>query len=405
MTRTLAIDGGAPLRSTPMPTWPAPGETEVAAVSAVVASGRLNYHAGTEGASLEAEYAAALDRRHAVAVANGTLALELALRAFEIGPGDDVVVPARTFIATASAVVAVGATPVVADIDPVSNNMTAFTLAQAMTERTRAVIPVHVGGWPVDMPDLMRVAAERDLIVIEDCAQAHGGSFGGRPLGSFGHAAAFSFCQDKIISAGEGGLLVLDDDAAFERAWAYKDHGKSLAKLSDPEFMSGPTSYKWLHDSFGSNWRMPEMCSALVRVGLAKLPEWHAARTRNARRLSAALACLPALSVPMVAEDAAHAYYRLYAAVDTAALAEGWDRDRIARAIAAEGVPVQYGVCAELYREGAFFAAGIAPSDPLPGAAHAHATSLAFYVHPTLSESDIDDTAAAVRSVFEAATR
>jgi len=407
VSRTLAIDGGTPVRTTPLPAWPSPGEQELAAVTGVIRSGKLNYWTGTEGRSLEHEYAALLGRAHGVAVANGTLALELALRAFSIGAGDEVVVPSRTFIATASAVVAVGATPVVCDVDADSGNLTATTVASVISARTRAVIPVHVGGWPVDMDPLLALAGARGLVVIEDCAQAHGGAYRGRPVGSLGgHAAAFSFCHDKIVPAGEGGLLVLDDAAAYERAWAYKDHGKSLAKVRDAENgTGGATSFRWLVDSFGSNWRIDEFSAAMARSGMRSLPEWHEVRTANALRLASALAAVPGLRVPLPADDTQHAFYRLYAYVRPEALAPGWDRNRIARSVVAEGVPCQYGTCAEIYREQAFVDARLAPETRLPGAAHLHEVSLAFPVHPTLSDVDIDDIASAVRSVMEVAVR
>lgn len=407
MTRRLAIDGGTPLRSVPMPTWPAPSQEAVGLVAEIVRSGRLNYWGGKHGRAFEHEYAEFTGRHHAIAVANGTLALELALRAFEIGPGDEVVVPARTFIATASTVVAVGARPVVADIDSDSGCITTASVEAAITPLTRAVIPVHIGGWPAEMEPLVELAAKRDLIVVEDCAQAHGAVYRSRPAGGLGsHAAAFSFCQDKIVPAGEGGLLVLDDEAAFERAWAYKDHGKSLGKVREyTDADDGSTDFRWLVDSFGSNWRLAEVSAALGRIGLGSLREWHAARTRNALRLAEGITDLTGLRVPLPASDIEHAFYRLYAFIDPDALAPGWDRDRIARAIVAEGVPVQYGTCAEIYRERAFVDAGLTPEERLPNAAHAHGTSLAFFVHPTLDASDIDDTIAAVRTVLEVAAR
>jgi hypothetical protein len=402
VTEPLAIDGGTPVRTAPMPVWPAPGDDEVAAATEVLRSGRLNYWTGEHARAFEAEYAASLGRAHGIALANGTLALELALRAFGIGSGDEVVVPARTFIATASAVVAVGATPVVADIGRDSGCLTAQTVSAVLTPRTRAVIPVHLGGWPAEMDVLVGLARTHGLVVIEDCAQAHGGVYRGRAVGALGsHAAAFSFCQDKIIPIGEGGMLVLDDHAAYERAWAYKDHGKTLAKVRGAE--GGPTSFRWLVDSFGSNWRLAEISAAIARVGLKKLPAWHEARKANALRLAGGLAEVRGLRLPLPPGHAEHGFYRLYAFVEPAALSPGWDRDRIARAIVAEGVPCQYGTCAEIYREQAFVDAGLAPAERLPNAAHAHETSIAFFVHPTLTAADIDDTVAGVTKVMEVA--
>jgi hypothetical protein len=410
----LAIDGGTPVRSSPLPRWPDPTQAEIDAAVAVLRSGAINYHTGSEGRTFEAEYASRLGRTHGVALANGTLALELALRAFGIGSGDDVIVPARTFIATASACVAVGARPVVADIDPDSNCLTPRTVAAALTPETRAVIPVHLAGWPADMPGLMELAAARDLVVIEDCAQAHGAAIAGREVGSWGHAAAFSFCQDKIITTGgEGGMLVLDDSEAYERAWAYKDHGKSLAKLEGREDAvahgdqapgHGPV-FRWVHDSFGTNWRLSEIQSAIGRVALRELDGWVARRRANAARLAGALTDVPGIRIPLPSGGVQHAYYRLMGRVDTDALAPGWTRDRMIAAIAAEGVPCFFGTCAEIYRERAFADAGFAPAERLPGARTADAESIAFLVHSTLEAADIDDTAAAVAKVMAVAHR
>lgn len=405
MPETLAIEGGAPVRSTPMPTWPAPSDAQVEAVAAVMRSGRINYWTGTEGRTLETEYAERLGRRHALAVANGTLALELALRGFGVGAGDEVVIPARTFMATAGCVVAVGATPVFADIDRDSSDLTADTLEAVVTDRTAAVIVVHVAGWPAEMDEIVGVAREHDLVVVEDCAQAHGATYRGRPVGSLGDAACFSFCQDKIVAAGEGGILVLDNQDAYERAWAYRDHGSSFTKLSDPDFMSRPASFRWIRDSFGSNYRLPELEAAAVRAGERDLPAGHARRVELASRLARGLADVRGIRVPLPPEYSEHAFYRLYAYADPSGLADGWDRDRVLFAIAAEGVPVQYGVCAELYREAAFTSAGLGLPNRLPGAAAVHESSLAFYVHPTLTHGDIDDVVAAVRKVMTVAAR
>jgi dTDP-4-amino-4,6-dideoxygalactose transaminase len=253
------------------------------------------------------------------------------------------------------------------------------------------------------MDPLLAFARERGLIVIEDCAQAHGAMYRGKPVGSFGDAACFSFCQDKIVAAGEGGLLALDDDAAFTIAWEYKDHGKSLAKLTSPEFMGEPVSFRWIHDSFGSNYRLPEVEAAIVRAGERELPSTHRRRTELALRLMDGLRAVRGIRVPWPHAHVAHAFYRLYVSVVPDELAEGWDRDRILFAIAAEGVPVQYGSCAELYREQAFASAGLGLDHRLPGAALVDDTSLAFFVHPTLFDSDIDDVIIAVRKVMEVA--
>lgn len=402
MHQTLAIDGGEPLRTRGFAPWPHHGEDEVAAAAAVLRSGKVNQWTGQEVRGFEADYAAALDVPHAIALANGTLALELALLAFGIGPGDEVVTTARTFIASASAVVMRGALPVIADVDMVTQNITPETITACITPATRAIIAVHLAGWPCDMPAIMALAERHGLMVIEDCAQAHGAAIDGRAVGTFGHAAAFSFCQDKIMTtAGEGGLLVLHDHAAFERAWAFKDHGKSLAAVFG---RSHPPGFRWLHESFGTNWRMTEIQAAIGRLQLAKLPAWTAQRQANAARLDAGLAGLAGLRLAKPPQGIAHARYKYYCFARTERLAPGWTNQRIAEAVTAEGIPCFTGSCSEIYLEKAFVDAGIGPAQRLPGAMRLADESLTLLVHPTLDEGDMDESAAAMAKVMQVAT-
>jgi dTDP-4-amino-4,6-dideoxygalactose transaminase len=267
-----------------MTNWPVFDDEQIAAAAAVLRSGRVNYWTGEEGRAFEAEFADAVGCRYGIALANGTVALELALRGFEIGAGDEVVVTPRTFLATASCAVACGATPVFADVDPVSQNITADTIRAVLSPRTKAVIAVHLAGWPCDMEPIATLCRERGLKLIEDCAQAHGATYRGRPVGSLGDAAAFSFCQDKIMTtAGEGGMLVTDDRTLWSRAWAYKDHGKSFEAVYERQH---PPGFRWLHESFGTNWRMTELQAAIGRVQLRRLPAWLEHRRRNAAILT-----------------------------------------------------------------------------------------------------------------------
>jgi dTDP-4-amino-4,6-dideoxygalactose transaminase len=399
----LAISGGSPVRTSPFPTWPFFAEDEISATSRVLASGRVNYWTGEECHLFEGEFAAFVGTRHAISLANGTLALELALLALDIGAGDEVIVPARTFIATASCAVARGARPVVADIDPVTQNLTAETVRQVLTPRTRAIIAVHLAGWPCDMEPLLELAHRHDIRVIEDCAQAHGASYKGHPVGSLGDCAAFSFCQDKIMTTGgEGGLLVLNDTRLWEKAWAYKDHGKSHSAVFQNNH---PPGFRWLHESFGSNFRMTEMQAAIGRLQLVKLPQWRQKRRANAGQLAAGFASLPGLRITTPPTDVGHAYYKYYVFVEPTALAEGWDAHRISLTINAEGVPCFTGSCPEIYREQAFTDRNWAPLERLPVARMLGETSLMFLVHPTLGEVEMTDTVAAVRKVMQAATQ
>lgn len=383
--------------------WPQYSEDEVAAVTSVLRSGRVSQWTGQEIGRFETEYAAHLDRRHAVAVMNGTVALELALRVLGVGPGDEVITTPRTFIASASVAVMCGATPVMADVDRDSGNIGAAEIERVLSPRTKAIIVVHLGGWPADMTAIMELARSRGVAVIEDCAQAHGALHRGRPVGSFGDIAAFSFCQDKIITTGgEGGMLVLDDDEQFKRAWGFKDHGKGYDTVFNREH---PPGFQWLHDDFGTNWRMTEMQAALGRIQLARLEQTVAQRRRNAELWDSHLAGLDALRTPRAAAGDRHSFYRYYTYVRTEALAPGWSRDRIREELRAAGLPVTAGSCGEIYREEAFVTSGLAPSERLPVARELGETSLAFLTHPTLSEEALHEAGELVAGVVTEATR
>ncbi|TWT87096.1 UDP-4-amino-4-deoxy-L-arabinose--oxoglutarate aminotransferase [Pseudobythopirellula maris] len=381
--------------------WPVCDEEQQEAALRVLRSGKLNYWTGEEGKLFEREYAQSLGRHHAITLANGTLALELALHAFGVGPGDEVVVPARTFIATASAVVARGAKPVVADVDYDSQNVTAETIEAVLTTRTKAVIPVHLAGWPCEMGPILDLAEQRGLIVIEDCAQAHGAELNGRPVGSFGHAAAFSFCQDKILTtAGEGGMLVLDDEAAWKRAWSFKDHGKGYDAVFNRDH---PPGFRWLHESFGSNYRMTEVQSAIGRVALRRLPEWLETRRRNAKAIDRILSEAPSLRVPVPPAGVSHAHYKHYVFVRPERLLKGWDRDRVMDEINARGVPCFSGSCSEIYLEKAF-PSEWRPRHRLPVAKELGETSLMLLVDPTHTAEECGNFARTVYSVIDEAS-
>ncbi|GFO55070.1 aminotransferase [Geomonas sp. Red276] len=396
----LAVEGGAPVRTTPFAPWPYFTPEEIAAATLPLASGKVNYWTGTEGREFEKEFAKAAGCSHAIALANGTLALELALYGLGIGPGDEVITTSRTFIASASCIVMRGATPVVADVDPVSQNVTADTIRPLINARTKAIIAVHLAGWPCDMEPIRDLAAEHGLKVVEDCAQCHGATYKGRPVGSLGDVAAFSFCQDKIMTTGgEGGILTTNDPALWEKCWAYKDHGKSFQAVYHREH---PPGFRWLHESFGTNWRMTEMQSAIGRVQLRLLPEWTRTRREHSALLTACFERLPALRVTVPGEGIGHAYYKYYVFVRPDLLKEGWDRDRIMNAVTAEGIPCFSGSCSEIYLEKAFDQQG-RPAKRHPVAKELGETSLMFLVHPTLGRQEILDTCAAVEKVMAAA--
>jgi dTDP-4-amino-4,6-dideoxygalactose transaminase len=382
--------------------WPVFEQDEIDAVAEVLASGKVNYWTGNNGREFEREFADHCDAKHAVALGNGTQALELALEAAGIHCGHDVIVTPRTFIASASCAVRLGARPVFADVSPESQNLTPESVEAALTPNTKAIIAVHHAGWPCDMDALMSVAQKHDLVLIEDCAQAHGARYKGRPVGGLGHVAAFSFCQDKIMTTGgEGGMLVTDNEAIWKKAWAIKDHGKSFDAVYNEEHAPG---FRWLHRSFGTNMRMTEMQAVIGRIQLKKLADWNRKRSENALRLAEVLSKCAAVTVPLPDAEIQHAFYRLYAFVDADKLAVGWDRDRISAAINARGVPCFIGSCPEIYEEQAFAAADLRPKAPMPNAASLGPKSLAFLVHPTLTDHDVERMCDVIQEVTSTAT-
>jgi dTDP-4-amino-4,6-dideoxygalactose transaminase len=385
----------------PFAAWPHFDADEIEAAASVLRSGKVNYWTGQEGRLFETEFAQSVGTKYAICVANGTVALELALQALGIGRGDEVITASRTFIASASCIVMRGARPVCVDVDRDSQNITAETIRRAITPRTKAIIAVHLAGWPCDMDEILRLAAEYDLRVIEDCAQAQGAMYKGRAVGSIGDVAAFSFCQDKIMTtAGEGGMLTTNHHEIWERAWSFKDHGKNYDAVYNRQHGAG---FRWLHESFGTNWRMTEMQAALGRVALKKVPRWVETRRRHAQTLTKALSGLPGLRIPPTPASIHHAYYKYYAFVCPEMLQDSWDRNSILHAIEAQGVPCFVGSCSEIYLEKAFVARRRHPS--LPVAKLLGETSLMFLVHPTLSDDDIATTCQTIERVIAKAVK
>ncbi|HKD79596.1 MAG TPA: DegT/DnrJ/EryC1/StrS aminotransferase family protein [Candidatus Angelobacter sp.] len=386
----------------PFAPWPYFAPDEIAAAVRVLESGKVNYWTGDEGRRFELEFAKFAGCQYGVAVANGTVALELALRAVGVELGDEVITASRTFIASASCAVALGARPVCADVDRNSGNVTADTIRAVCTPATKAIVAVHLAGWPCEMDPILDLARERGLKVVEDCAQAHGAMYRGRPVGSLGDAAAFSFCQDKIMTtAGEGGMVTTNSYDLWQRMWSYKDHGKNYDKVYGPRRSPG---FRWLHDSFGTNWRLSEVQSAVGRIALGKLPQWLATRRRHAAKLTEHFSKIRGLRVPVVPEHMSHAYYKYYVYIRKEALARGWDQNRISQMIVARGIPCGSGSCSEVYLENAF------PNQwrsraRYPVARELGETSLMFLVHPTLTEAHMDRTCEIVGQVLLQATR
>jgi dTDP-4-amino-4,6-dideoxygalactose transaminase len=382
--------------------WPFFADDEIEAAAQVLRSGRVNYWTGDEGRLFEREFAAFVGCDHAVAMVNGTAALECALKALSIGPGDEVITTSRTFIASASCAVMLGARPIIADVDRDSQNITARSIRKVLTPRTKAIVAVHLAGWPCEMDEILALARERGIKVVEDCAQAAGATYKGKPVGSLGDVAAFSFCQDKIMTtAGEGGMVTTNSAELWNSMWSLKDHGKSYDAVYHREHAPG---FRWLHESFGTNWRLTEVQSAVGRIQLRKLPQWLSIRRKYAQILTNQFAALPGLRITVPPKHVDHAYYKYYAFVRPEALRREWARDRIIEAINAEGIPCFSGSCSEIYLEKAF-PPEWRPREPLAAARELGEASLMFLVHPTLTEEHIHDTCATVKKIMSAATK
>lgn len=384
--------------------WPNFSEEEADAVRDIVASNKVNYWTGQTGREFERDFALWVNTSRAIALANGTLALDLALKCLGIGAGDEVIVTPRTFIASVSSVISAGATPIFADVDFESGNISAQTISTAMTKRTKAIIPVHLGGWPCDMDAIMDIADEHDCFVIEDCAQAHGARIGDRMIGSVGHVGAWSFCQDKIMTTGgEGGMVTTNDEKLWDRMWSYKDHGKSWDAVYNRQHSPG---FRWVHESFGTNWRMLEMQAAIGRIQLKRMEDWTSLRTRNAFALQNVLNTFPdAVRAPEPGPGFTHAYYRKYGYIQQQGLKSGWTRDRIVEDIVAQGYPAFQGSCSEVYLEKAFDGTGWRPEQRLPVAKELGETSIMFLTHPSITQEQLEGYCRAVHQSFEKAAR
>ena len=377
--------------------WPSFTQEEADAVSQVLLSNKVNYWTGTECREFEKEFAAWAGTDYAVALANGTLALDVALQAMGIGEGDEVIVTPRSFIASVSTVVNAGAMPVFADVDNNTGNISATTIAPKITDKTKAIICVHLAGWPCDMDEIMALAKQHNLWVIEDCAQAHGAKYKGKPVGSIGHVGAWSFCQDKIMTTGgEGGMVTTNDKALWQKMWEYKDHGKNYDSIYHKQH---PPGFRWLHDSFGTNWRMMEMQAVIGRIQLKKMAEWTNIRTQNAKILREALTQFAGeqqfLRIPdiefhqVMGGDSVHAYYKYYVYVRPENLPENINRDSILNALNEKKIPCFSGSCSEIYLEKAFDNHPSRPNARLTVAKELGETSLMFLIHPTLTTNEM----------------
>lgn len=391
--------------------WPSFTEEESNKVRKILLSNKVNYWTGQECREFEKEFAEYTDTKYAIALSNGTVALDLVFHSIEIQSGDEIIVTSRTFLASVSSIVNAGATPVFVDISADTQNISPENIQKAITPKTKAIVCVHLAGWSCEMDEIMQIAAKHDLFVVEDCAQAHGAKYKGRSVGSIGHVGCWSFCQDKIMTTGgEGGMVTTNDEALWKKMWAFKDHGKSYDTVYNKEH---PPGFRWLHESFGTNWRMTEIQGAIGRIQLTRMPDWTAKRIRNQNAIWNTAKVLNGLRVPKFqcvsctgcddSNKCVHAAYKCYVFVDPSKLNEGWTRDKIIDAIVERGVPCFSGSCSEVYLEKAFDNTAYRPQKRLTVAKELGETSLMFLVHPTLTQDEIELTCKVLSEVMHLA--
>ena len=358
-----------------IPPWPVFNEDECHAVTNVLKSGKANYWGGNQGLLFEQEFANWCGTRHGLCVFNGTIALEIAMRSIGLDSGDEIIVTPRSFLASAASVAAIGATPVFADIDFESGNLTAESIAKVITPNTRGILVVHLGGWPADMPSIMKMANENGIKVLEDCAQAHGASIDGNLVGTFGHASTFSFCQDKIMSTGgEGGMILTNEDEVRDIAWSLRDHGRSRSKTL---YDKHPFGFRWTQDRIGTNARMTEMQATIGRCQLHKIENWLQLRHDNATKYAVGLEGISGVHIPYPSGKMNHAYYRQLLIVENTK-----QRDKLIAGLNAVGIPATTGPCPEIYNEEAFVNLGYCPATPLPIASKLGKRSIVLLTHP-----------------------
>jgi dTDP-4-amino-4,6-dideoxygalactose transaminase len=340
-TTSLAVDGGPKTRSKEWPAWPIYDETEAQALLEVLHSGQWWSVGGKKVPEFEEAFAKFQDAKFGVCVPNGTIALEVALRALGIGCGDEVIVPPYTFIATASSVLAVSATPVFVDIEPNSLNIDPTKIEAAITSRTKAIIPVHIAGCPANMDGVLAVAQKHGLTVIEDAAQAHAAEWSGRKVGALGLCGTFSFQASKNLNSGEGGIIITNDEATADKLWSVHNVGRTK-------------SGRWYeHHILGGNFRMTEWQAAILLTQLTRLPEQTARRSENAayltQRLAGTSGIMTLTTDPRVTQHAYHLYAFRY---DPAGFG-GRTVEEFLTALNAEGVPCSSGYV-PLYKEKVF---------------------------------------------------
>ncbi|MEW6359322.1 MAG: DegT/DnrJ/EryC1/StrS family aminotransferase [Planctomycetota bacterium] len=407
MAEKLAIDGGPKARARPWPRWPIYGEAEIELIAEILRSGNTHFHRSPVSKDFEKRFAEWNGSKHAVCCNSGTSALHMALAAGGVGPGDEVIVPPRTFIGTVSPVLHQSAVPIFADIDPRTHNISPDAIRQVISKRTKAIIPVHLAGLPCEMDEIMAIAEEHDLLVVEDAAQAHGAEYKGRKVGTIGHINAFSMQDSKILNTtGDGGMVTTNDDEAAIFCREFRNHGfLSTRKLDDLHI--------YIHPRMGYNYRMTEIQAAVGLKAMDRLDGYIETRRRNAAFLTREIEKIAGL-IPMAEPPGTKcAYYVYYCTMEPEKFRA--DRDQFVRALQAEGISVRIGTSAELYTQEFFQKKAGHSWDPRIYKGKVNYTKLvcsvarkvgqetfALDVAPPATEADMADVVAALQKVAAA---
>lgn len=370
-----------------MNSWPHFDPEDIQKATEILKSGKINYWTGFEGREFEKEFSRYTGVNYSVAVDNGTNALILAAHALGISRGDEVIMSPRTFVASAFSVMHLGAKPVFVDIDRNSQNVDPNLIEAAITPNTKAIMAIHLAGWPCEMDIIQEICNKYNLFLIEDCAQAHGAKYKGLSVGSFGDVNAWSFCQDKIMTtAGEGGMVTTNNKDYWSKVWSFKDHGKNYDTVYNKEH---PPGFRWLHEDHGTNARMTEIQSAIGRLQLKKLDMWIDQRTHLSNIFNNAFRDLDGLRVSLPPSHIKHAYYKYYVFTESEKLKSDKDRDFIMNSLNDMGIACYSGSCSEIYKEKAFDKMFSDQKPSLKVAKELGESSLMFLVHPTIHEDSI----------------
>ena len=345
------------------------GDEEINAVIEVLKSGMLAH--GKEVEAFEREFAGYLGAKHGIAVTNGTAALDVALKALKIGPGDEVITSPFTFIASVNSILFQGAKPVFADIDPKTFNLDPNEVLERINEKTKAIIVVHLYGQPADMKAFSEIAEDHKLYLVEDCAQAHGAEFDGRKVGTFGDIAAFSFYPTKNMTTGEGGMVVTNDDELAEKARLIRNHGQTK---------------KYLHEELGYNLRMTNIAAAIGRVQLRKLDEWNEKRIENAKLLTDGIKRIGGLTPPYVDPRVKHVFHQYVIRVEDEF---PMSRDELAQKLREKGVGTGIHYPMPVHHQPFYQKLGY-PEEICQNAVEASKRVLSLPVHPSVSREDVE---------------